>query len=113
MKLPGHGICVFWGCVALRAASTSLARGGATSSTGISSFRRSLGSKLDAISLVGNIKDSSLDVVVNLASSANEGFLDVLSGLGRSLNKNESMLISEGLALFSAHGTAVRERKRE
>ena len=65
------------------------------------SGRAVLRTQLDPVSLVVDIEDALLDLVVDLPGSVDEGLLHVGRSLSGSLHEDQSMFPGKGLALLS------------
>merc|ERR550519_2825482 len=94
------------GCLLLCKKSLTATRGipGRTPLTSRSSSGRAvLGTQLDPVCLIVDVKDALLDLVVDLPGCVDEGLLHIGGSLGRGLHEDEPMLPCKRLALLPLH----------
>merc|ERR1719384_1305972 len=68
-----------------------------------SSGRAVLGTQLDPVCLIVDVKDALLDLVVDLPGGVDEGLLHVGGSLGRGFHEDETVLPRKCLALLPLH----------
>eukprot|EP00215_Chloropicon_roscoffensis_P008709 CAMPEP_0196639540 /NCGR_PEP_ID=MMETSP1085-20130531/2100_1 /TAXON_ID=41879 ORGANISM="Pycnococcus sp, Strain CCMP1998" /NCGR_SAMPLE_ID=MMETSP1085 /ASSEMBLY_ACC=CAM_ASM_000807 /LENGTH=223 /DNA_ID=CAMNT_0041968585 /DNA_START=143 /DNA_END=815 /DNA_ORIENTATION=+ len=64
---------------------------------------------LDPVGFIRDVKDSLLDLVVDLPRRVDEGLLDVVRGLGGGLHEDQPVLFGEGLPLLRGHRPPVSQ----